>query len=56
MGETKLNLLILYADMKTKNHTETFDLRHQPDHKTLKKINYFKNTALIPTMLDCLYY
>ena len=38
--------------MKTKYPIEIFDLRHQPDHITPKKFNYFKNTALILTMLD----
>ena len=39
--------------MKTKYPFEIIDLGNQPDHGTPKKINYFKNMALILTMLDC---
>ena len=52
-GEPLLNPLISYPDMKTKYSIGIIDLRHQPDHITPKKINHFKNMALILTMLDC---
>ena len=53
IGEPILNHLISYRDMKTKYPIEIVDLRHQTDHVTPKKSNYFKNMALILTMLDC---
>ena len=53
IGEPILNPLISYPQMKTKYPIEIIDLRHQPDHITPKKLNYFKNMALILTMLDC---
>ena len=33
---------ISYLDMKTKYPIEIIDLRHQPDHKTPKKIQLFQ--------------
>ena len=53
-GEPLLNPLISYKDMKTKYPIEIIDLRHQPDHITPKKYNYFKNMAMILIMLDCI--
>ena len=54
--EQLLNLSISYSDLKTKYPIEKKVKRHQLDPKTPKKFNYFKNTALILTMLDCLLY
>ena len=54
IGEPLLNPLISYPDMKTKYPSEIIDPKHQPDHITPKKINYFKKMALTLTMLDCL--
>ena len=34
--------------MKTKNPIEIIDLRHQPDHKTAKKIQAFKEYGTNP--------
>ena len=38
VGEDLLTPFISYPDMKTKYPLEIIDLRHQPDHKTPKKI------------------
>ena len=54
IGETILNPLISYPDMKTKYPIELIDLRRQADHITPKSFNSFKNTALILITLDCL--
>ena len=56
IGEAKRNPLISYPDIKTKHPIEIIDLRHQPDHITSKKLNYFEKTAQILTILDCSYY
>ena len=39
--------------MKTKYPIEKIDLRHQPYQITPEKFKYFKNMALILTMLIC---
>ena len=54
IGEPILKPLISYQDMKTKYPIGITDLGHQLDHITPKIFNYFKNTALILTTLDCL--
>ena len=56
IGEPILNPLISNPDMKTKYSIGILDLRHRLDHINPKKINYFKNMALILTMLDCFQY
>ena len=52
IGEPILNPHISYPDMKTNYPIEILDLRHQHDHITPKKINYFTKMALILTMLN----
>ena len=39
--------------METKYPIGINDLRHQPDHTTPKKLDYFKNIPLIAMRLDC---
>ena len=56
IGEQLLSPFISYPDMKTKYPIEIIDLRHQADHITLRKFNYFLNTVLILRMLDSFYY
>ena len=51
-GEELMTPFIPYTDMNTKYPIEVIDLRHQSDHITPKKFNYFKNMVLIPRMLD----
>ena len=52
IGEELMNSFISYPDMKTKYTIQIIDLRHQPDHITPKKFNYFKNTLQILRMLN----
>ena len=54
IGEPIINLVVSYPEKKTKYPIDTIDLRHQPDHITPKKFNYFKIMPLILTTLDCL--
>ena len=53
IGEPLLNPFISYPDMERKYPIGIIDLRHQPDHITPKKLNLFKNMALILPMLNC---
>ena len=48
IGEPILNPLISYPNMRTKNPIEIFDLRHQSDHKTPKKIQLFQEYGTAP--------
>ena len=52
IGEQLLSPFISYPDTKTKYPIEIIDLRHQGDHITPKKFNYFWNMVLILRMLD----
>ena len=40
--------IISYPDMKTKHPIEIKDLRHQPDQKSLKKIQLFQKYSADP--------
>ena len=53
IGEPILNPFISYFDMKTKYPIEIIDLRHQSEHITPKKFNYFMNMVQILIALDC---
>ena len=48
IGESLLQLLISYTDMKTKYPIEIIDLRQQTDHKTPKKIQLFHEYGTDP--------
>ena len=48
IGEELMSPFISYLDMKTKYPIEILDLRHQPDHITLKKIQLFQETSADP--------
>ena len=48
IGEPILNPFISYPDMKTKYLIGIIDLRHQPDHITLKKIQLFQECGANP--------
>ena len=48
IGEELMSPLISYPDMKTKYAIELLDLRHQPDHITLKKIQLFQEYSADP--------
>ena len=48
IGEPILNLLISCPDMNTKYCIGILDLRHQPDHKTLKKIQLIQEYGTDP--------
>ena len=54
IGEQLMSPFIPYPDMKTKYRIEIIDLRHQSDHITPKKFNYFKKIALILRMVNFL--
>ena len=53
ISKTLMNPFISYPDMETKYPIRIIGLRHQTDHITPKKFNYFKKMALILIMLDC---
>ena len=55
LGEQLLTTFVSYPDMKAKYPVQIIDLRHQTDHITPKKFNYFKNMVIILTVLDCFY-
>ena len=46
--EELMTPLISHPDMKTKYSIEIIDLRHQPDHITLKKIQLFHEDTADP--------
>ena len=48
IGELLLNPLISYTEMKTKYPIEVIDLRHQLDHKALKKIHLCQENGADP--------
>ena len=52
IGEQLKSPFITYPDMKTKYPIQIIDLRHQSDHITPKKFNYFLNMLLIQRMQD----
>ena len=48
VGEELMTPFISYPDMKTKYSVEIIDLRHQPDHITPKKIQFFHEYGADP--------
>ena len=53
IGESILNPFVTYSDMKTKYPFEIIDLRHQLDHKTLKKFQIFQEYGADPDNARC---